>query len=435
MTIQLEALTKFVLFSLAILFAGQSKFVVAAEIRTFSSSSEVAPKSLVIEGAIQEGDFEKFITMIKDGKGQISTIAIFSPGGDFYEAMKIGRAMRSLELESLVPSLDDKGGPECGFSRALPSPTESKNCICASACFMIHIAAVSKSGLHLVVHRPYFSSKQFGQLSERNAKKAFDLLQEKARTYMEEMGVPIRVQEDVLGTASDKGLVLDEKTVRTFFLGNLPYYDEWIRSKCSRFNAEEAGRYYEYTQRAINNPNKIRTIFSSDESADYVSLFRKKQEEMACGLKISSERRFSAYKTYFETAPSESDNYNFSKWSSAVKYLGRPFDEILAEERFAEERTAQSSILERGNTTTTPHVVISDSRLKQRTAMEVRIFSPVNPSSKFRQQVIEFLTKEWGKPVIVTSNRREWKKTGFKATLESNYKSENGLSDLLTISK
>src|SRR5208282_1914877 len=55
-------------------------------------------REVVIEGTIEAGDFEKFIKIIRDNEGQISMVYIFSAGGDFYEAMKIGRAMRALEL-------------------------------------------------------------------------------------------------------------------------------------------------------------------------------------------------------------------------------------------------------------------------------------------------------------------------------------------------
>jgi hypothetical protein len=40
---------------------------------------------------------------------------------------------------------------------------------------------------------------------------------------MAEMGVPKHVQEDVLGTPSERTLLLDEQTIETFFSGGLPY--------------------------------------------------------------------------------------------------------------------------------------------------------------------------------------------------------------------
>ena len=59
---------------------------------------------------------------------------------------------------------------------------------------------------------------------------------------MSEMGVPQQVQEDVLGTSSEKALLLDEKTVKTYFLGDLPNRHEWIINKCERLTPSERNR-------------------------------------------------------------------------------------------------------------------------------------------------------------------------------------------------
>lgn len=180
-------------------------------------------RELVIEGIIEPGDFEKFIRIVRDNQGQIVTVYIFSPGGDFYEAMKIGRAMRSLELSSMVPMRDRSGRPTCGEGGFTPKPNDPANCTCASAGFFIHIGSVHRGGTFLAVHRPYFSQGRFGALTEAEAKKAFDALQNSARDYMQAMGVPRHIQEDILGTPSERALVLDDKTVKTYFWGELPY--------------------------------------------------------------------------------------------------------------------------------------------------------------------------------------------------------------------
>ena len=43
------------------------------------------------------GDFETFIKIIRENQGQIGGVTLFSPGGNFYEAMKIGRALRTFQ--------------------------------------------------------------------------------------------------------------------------------------------------------------------------------------------------------------------------------------------------------------------------------------------------------------------------------------------------
>lgn len=156
--------------------------------------------------------------------------------------MKIGRAMRALELSSYVPMRDSSGLPTCtnlGLG-VTPTPEKIENCTCASACFFIHIGAIHRGGTYLAVHRPFFEKGDFGDLSQADAKKAFDLLQQSARDYMKEMGVPDHIQEDVLGTPSDKALVLDEKTIKTYFCLEIPYRHEWIRNKCGELTLAES---------------------------------------------------------------------------------------------------------------------------------------------------------------------------------------------------
>lgn len=267
-------------------------------------------RSVVIEGRIEQGDFEKFIRIVREGQGQIWGIALFSPGGDFEEAIKIGRALRALDLNSLVPSRDDRGAPLCGFSDVMPKPKDPKNCVAASAAFFIHIGAMSRNGLHLIVHRPYYGSKAFGQLSEQDAKKAFDVLQENSRAYMEQMGVPKRVQEDVLGTASDNGLVLDETTVRTYFLGDLPYYHEWMRNKCSKLDDEEQPRLTEYRNRYLRNRDMSKLVLNADEYRDLKKLKAKEKQESDCQIAASKERRLAAYERYFGAKPDDASVEN-----------------------------------------------------------------------------------------------------------------------------
>jgi len=149
---------------------------IAADIRPYISGTY---RTIVIEGPIKPGDFETFIKIIRENQSQISSVTLYSPGGNFYEAMKIGRALRTFRLHSQAPMLDPSGHPVCDDS--FTKPNDKKNCTCASACFFIHIGATHKGGTFLAVHRPYFAKGEFGNLSEEEAKKAFDALQDSAR--------------------------------------------------------------------------------------------------------------------------------------------------------------------------------------------------------------------------------------------------------------
>ncbi len=176
----------------------------AADIRVEAGEAGSQP-AVAIEGQITAGDFDTFIRLVKEHQGTLADVYLFSSGGDFTEAMKIGRAMRALELSSRVAARTATGRPSCSGSPGL-EPADEANCTCASACFFIHVAATHRSGDYLAVHRPYFPVGAFGRLSQGDAMKTFDALQRLAAEYMDDMGVPQHIQDDILGTPSDRTL-------------------------------------------------------------------------------------------------------------------------------------------------------------------------------------------------------------------------------------
>lgn len=279
--------------------------IVAAIIATFISRAAIAADiypdirsryaGIVIEGEIQRGDYNAFIELIYEGQGNFSNVILMTPGGDFEEAMKIGKALRALELGSLVPSFDDQGGPLCVFIE----PKDQHNCTCASACFFIHVGSVSRSGLYLGVHRPYFDPARFGQLGRAEAQSAFSRLQEITRIYLNEMEVPTDVQEKLFNTPSDGILVLDEDTVRTHFLGQLPYLDEWTRGRCAVMSLQERNL-------AEKLKSKVREgSASNNEHSKLSELYDLERQESDCAIEEMRVARVAAYKNFFGEAPAD----------------------------------------------------------------------------------------------------------------------------------
>ncbi|MGK2849265.1 MAG: hypothetical protein ACSLEX_04365 [Minisyncoccota bacterium] len=388
----------------------------AADIRPFISGSG-SFRVILIEGNIEPGDFETFIRIIKENQGKISGVYIFSPGGDFYEAMKIGGAMRALELSSQVPMRSQSGQPSC---EDLPGikPNDPKNCTCASAGFFIHIGAIHRGGTYLAVHRPYFAKGKYGELTQADAQKAFDALQDSARAYMQEMGVPKHIQEDVLATPSDRALMLDDKTIKTYFWLELPYRHEWKKNRCTKLSAPEAQRAEDYSRRLLIARSASDADLSKSEWNDFSTLQKKQDEERRCSIAIEQQSRLEAYVRYFGVKPNDYGEHNFAKWTDAEKYLGRRFYELLSEERFDEEKFSGLSLLKRPATSTAPAISLSDSRSTPKVVSWIGLVSTPNPSPEYTQRLVQSLESAWGKRSGGNGTTQWlWDKENFSAKL------------------
>ncbi|MEK7322715.1 MAG: hypothetical protein AABZ84_06525, partial [Pseudomonadota bacterium] len=257
--------------------------------------------------------------------------------------------------------------------------------------------AIHWGGTYMAVHRPYFEKGKFGELSQTDAQKAFSELQESARTYMEEMGVPKHIQEDVLGTPSERALVLDDKTVKTYFWLELPYRHEWKRNRCSKLSDSETQRAENYSRRLLRARSASDADLSKAEWDDLSSLQKKQKEELDCAVQLERQSRVTAYERYFGVAPNDYGNHNFTKWSGATKYLGRQFYELLGEERFDEEKFGGSSFLKRAATANAPAISLSDSLASPKVVTWISIVSMPSPSPEFTQRLVQSLESEWGK--------------------------------------
>ena len=333
-----------------------SSISVAAEIYTISSIS-LKNRAIVIEGIIEKGDFNIFIETAKENQGQIDSVLIFTPGGDFYEAMKIGYAVRKLELTTVAPDASNRIFIEYGVKLK-----DKKNFICASSGFFIYIAGVYRDGYIIGVHRPYFQKGQFGNLNQTDAQIAFNLLQKTSKDYMNEMGVPSHVQDKLLATQSNSIWMLDTNTINTYFHSYAPYRLEWLKNRCSNADKDEENKCWQLT------------ILNS---------------------------RLEAYERYFEKKTNDTENYDFSVWCNAKNYLNQPFHKILYKEHFEDNKYGEFDNLLRRASIYTPQINLQDSLSKNRVVTSISLNSWINPSPEFIKLLLQNLVQCWGdgKPI------------------------------------
>lgn len=356
---------------------------------------------VVIEGEIVKGDHQTFLAAVRNERGRVGEVILLSPGGDFEEAMKIGRSMRALELNSSVPYRDERGRPDC----RIEAPKDPANCTAASAAFFVHVGSVFRSGQYLAVHRPYFDPKAFGSLSQAAARKAFEALQMEARAYMVEMDVPLQVQNDVLATPSDKAMLLDNKTVATYFAGHLPSQHEWLLAKCSSITAAERQFWDNYQRRYPN--------VSAEESAESVRIIAKQRPESECMIEAAQNGRLAAYKRVFGSVPSDFARYPFNEWASASKYMGASVESLRKDPRFAAKKSDRGWDFDKPGGHDFPKIRLGAT---DKSVHSVFISSIPDPSNEFGERLVGTLREAWGSPTV-TGTTQTWSRPEFDAKL------------------
>lgn len=381
--------------------------LLAAELRLNVSGTY---RALDIEGRIEPGDYERFLRIAKENQGQLSGVNLYSGGGDFVEAIKIGRALRALEMSSQVPQRSRDGRPIC--EEALGSRArDPANCTAASAAFFIHIGGIHRGGTYLAVHRPYFDPKVFRSLSQEEARLALDKLLTEARQYMSEMAIPPHIQEEVLSTPSDKVVLLEERQIRAHIWGDLPHRYEWRRAKCAQLAPGDTQRLSSLGSRLV-----ARDRLTADELEEITKLQTGRDQEMRCDIQLTEASRRAAYERFFGAAPSDTENHSFAKWLDAPKYLGRAFEELASEERFEPERAVLgTSTLTRKETAKSPAASVMDLGNKRKQVSWVSI-AKEEPTTQFRERVRATLQAAWGVPEGEESNL-QWTTKQFRARL------------------
>ncbi|TCD48609.1 hypothetical protein [Chlorobium sp. N1] len=359
-----------------------SASVRAADIRTVDAG-EGFPRAVVIEGHIRSGDYEAFLGAVKAGEGRVSRVYVFSPGGSVVEAMKIGMAMRRLELTSVAPAMSPSHRPRCGGpSGTGPVPDDPKNCTCASAAFFVYIGGVKREGDFLAVHCPYYPESFHEQRSPERVRSAEALLHEASLRYMTRMHVPSSIIDQVFSTSPDHLRLLDPASVRALH---------------SRADSDRV----------------------SGAAASEVAM---------------EERRKAAFRTFFGRSADSLRRQGFAEWEHAAGYLGRGYDELLANEPFAESREPEASVLTRMMPGSATVVTLRDDSTSPRRVVSVQVVSRPDPRRGFSRDLIAALSRSWGAPSVVYGKEEwVWSRPDFRAVLFYEGVSSRGARFVLAI--
>lgn len=205
-------------------------------------------KGIVIEGPIQRGDYQVFEKTLRRAGPEVSSVALYSPGGDILGAMKIGRLVRRFLLATstgYIAGTEDVKVIQCRYALEDSVYTERLteesflNCGCASACFFIWAAGIERRGNALGIHRPYFEPTYFADLSAREADEKYRELLQQVDVYLVEMDIPKAYYDRMVTLPSQKLEILNNEEVERSLEGDIPSLGEWLASKCGTFTGKE----------------------------------------------------------------------------------------------------------------------------------------------------------------------------------------------------
>jgi hypothetical protein len=215
-----------------------------------SNGDEIDGSTIVkITGEITKDDAAKISDLVRRGTQADKTpvqyrIFLNSGGGDPDAAMVIGRTLRTTttritvathELEEVAPS-SMPGSPYDGWRTFSPKPA-----ICASACVLIlaagseriaYVGSYKGRSNRVGIHRPYSTGTGGGTTAQGAAR--YTAIAAKVRAYLEEVGMPGRLYEEMMLVPPEKVRWLTMAELDSLgLIGKDPAYEDAMDSRAA----------------------------------------------------------------------------------------------------------------------------------------------------------------------------------------------------------
>ena len=217
----------------------------------------------------------KYAALLRDNSRNSGVLEIFSQGGDLKEALKIGRLVRQMFVHTQTASKDPYGKIR-GYAK------REENNLCASSCFYIWVAGVSRGGNVLGLHRPYVSEGQ-GIPSISEMEGLYRELRTLSIDYLKEMDFDQKYAEIMFSTPStDMHWVNPEEFTEKG--GFVPAAYEYLYAICSdSMPRKELAEFNDLERLGSRDPNKpLNQQLTPPQLERWRELFRKSQKLDDC---------------------------------------------------------------------------------------------------------------------------------------------------------
>ena len=254
----------------------------AAEIKTGTYSGLV-----VMKGNIETGDYEKLRRFFKE-QDVTKSLYIASSGGNVAEAIKIGRLIRDLRMETQIP------GRVHDEEIIVPPSMKKEEFLCASACFFIFVAGIHRvtyldvgDDPLLGVHRPFFTDKDLKALGAHEAIESATRIRAVIERYLKEMDVPAKYADLLFSVPKDQIRWITGVEFRTDLSGFVPALKDWMDARCDKRTDAEKVMW-----EALKDKNPKNMTASEKRISDLLG--KKQSEKGGCEAKALGELNIQA---------------------------------------------------------------------------------------------------------------------------------------------
>ncbi len=192
--------------------------------------TKVGLNQILIEGRIENGDYERFIEAVLRAGVDIDTVSLATGGGDALEAMRVGRLIRAFGLSTEAPKYFPQGNV------CIAQPKNQSNCRCDSACLFLFLGGIKRYGDAIGVHRVYLNRESQLTLSLDESKIVSRAIEIETKKYFDEMGAPASLLEQVNSAASDSVKRLTTEYAEQNLYGYSRDMEEWLIARCGSAN-------------------------------------------------------------------------------------------------------------------------------------------------------------------------------------------------------
>lgn len=196
-------------------------------------------------GTIEANDVSELGRRIEAAKPSNVMLRVFSPGGDWYAAMQMGRLLRKGQAVILVQEGD----------------------ICISACVLLMAGATKRivyDTARVGIHRPYAALPHVSSFAE--AQKIYRELEDQARAFLAEMNMPSTLWDAMASVPPESVRNLSQPELEAFRLSGVDPAQQELD------DAGGARKYgiskHVYWKRKTEVGNKCRHLFPSQTEID-----------------------------------------------------------------------------------------------------------------------------------------------------------------------